>query len=143
MSNLEGIRVAVTGERRTPSQTVGNVVAIVNEIEAMLDDLLAGGPGASIDLRSLPMSPHDYEILRQVLGDGEVSAVVQALGPTHVRETAVSGVWWVSHCNGDDQIVAEFIEIAQAPAILMTHPDDLCDAKNTLRAQLSRVVQTE
>lgn len=143
MSGLEGIRVTAAIADSEPAQTVGNVLAIVNEIEAMLETLVLSGESASIDLRNLPMAPGDYEILRRILGEGEVSSVVQALGPTRVHETAVSGVWWVSHCNSDEEVVAEFIEVTRVPAILTTHADDVRDGLETLRRRLSEACRPE
>jgi hydrogenase-1 operon protein HyaF len=138
MNALKGIPIAAA---ETPPAT-GNALPILHEIETLLAGLVASGKAASIDLRSLPMLPGDYEQLRQWLGEGEVSATVEAFGPTRVRETAVSGVWWVTHYSVDDQVVAEFIEITHIPEILKTHPADARQALETLRSRLLQSADT-
>lgn len=138
MNELKGIPIA---NAETPLAT-GNALPLLHEIETLLNELVTTGKAASIDLRSLPMLPGDYEQLRQWLGEGEVGATVEALGPTRVHETAVSGVWWVTHYNDDDQVVADFIEVAYVPEILKTHPADARQALETLRSRLSQSAET-
>ena len=138
MNELKGIPIATA---EAPLVT-GNALPILHEIESLLNVLVASGKGASIDLRSLPMLPGDYEQLQRWLGEGEVSASVEAFGPTRVRETAVRGVWWVTHYSADDQVIAEFIEIAQVPEILKTHPADARQSLATLRSRLLQSAET-
>ncbi|HYA38821.1 MAG TPA: hydrogenase expression/formation C-terminal domain-containing protein, partial [Candidatus Methylomirabilis sp.] len=42
----------------------GNALPILHEIETLLNGLVTSGKAASIDLRSLPMLPGDYEQLQ-------------------------------------------------------------------------------
>ncbi len=114
----------------------GNGRAILREIEQRLERLLTSGEESSIDLSRLPFGPGDHALLVDVLGEGEVSAVVNSLGPTQVRETAIPGVWWVTHCNADDEVMGEFIEITRCPEILLTPHDDLRDGIEALRVRL-------
>lgn len=116
--------------------SVGNVQAILHEIEALLGGLVDTGVGGSIDLRALPLAPAEYRALEAWLGQGEVQATIEALGPTLVRETAVQGVWWVMHRNRDDQVTAELIEVSFLPEILKTDPRDAQVGLERLRAQL-------
>lgn len=116
--------------------SVGNVQAILHEIEALLSGLVDSGVGGSIDLRTLPLAPAEYRALEAWLGEGEVQATIEALGPTLVRETAVQGVWWVTHRNRDDQVTAELIEVSYLPEILKTDPRDAQVGLERLRAQL-------
>lgn len=141
MNALSDIGVKVVGSAG-PAQTVGNVRAIAHEIETLLGRLIHDGEVGSIDLRSLPMSPEDFANLRALLGEGEVSAVVNALGPTEVRETGVRGVWWVTHRNSEDDTLVELIEITHVPEILKAHPDDVEDGLEWLRARLAENDQT-
>ena len=138
MNNIRGIPIAAA---EAPLVT-GNALPILHEIGTLLNGLVASGKSASIDLRSLPMLPGDYEQLQQWLGEGEVSATVEVFGPTRVRETAVSGVWWVTHYNAEGQVVAEFIEVAYVPEILKTHPADARQALETLRLRLMQSAET-
>jgi hydrogenase-1 operon protein HyaF len=123
--------VAVSGET-----SAGNVMAIVSEIEALLGALVVTGCGGSIDLRGMPLSPGEYETLADFLGEGEVSADIDALGPTRVRETGVPGVWWVQHRNSSDQVTAELIEVTYLPEILRTDPADARAGLERLRDKM-------
>jgi HupH hydrogenase expression protein, C-terminal conserved region len=143
MNHLKGIPIAMEGTFPEPAPSHGNALPLLHEIEVLLNDLATTGKSASIDLRSLPMLPGDYENLRETLGQGEVSATLDALGPTHVRETAIHGVWWVTHHNSDDTIVAEFIEVTHMPEILRTHPADVIVGLELLRSRLTRTTETE
>jgi len=103
----------------------GMAHAVMNEIAAHLEKLAGRGEAASIDLRSLPMTDMDREQLEMVLGQGEVSAVIELAGLTEVRETAFSGVWWVRHMGQDEQVAYEEIAITRIPEILKTQLDDI------------------
>ncbi len=85
------------------------------------------------------MRAGDRAILESTLGKGEVSAEIHALGATRIRETAIHGVWWVSHCNSGDEVVAEFIEIAHFPAILAAPEEDILEGLLQLRAALAEM----
>jgi hydrogenase-1 operon protein HyaF len=113
----------------------GCLPAVISEIGEKLDALLATGRGGSVDLRSLPMTPAERGQLAAFLGDGEVSARIDALGPTYVRETGIAGVWWVEHRNEDGQVTAELVEVTYLPEILRTDPADARVARERLHAQ--------
>jgi hydrogenase-1 operon protein HyaF len=108
----------------------------------LLNDLVTSGKSASIDLRSLPLLPGDYEKLKEVLGQGEVSATIDAMGLTQVCETAVHGVWWVTHYNSDETLIAEFIEVTTMPEILRTHPADAHAGLELLHSRLTPATET-
>ena len=138
VNHLKGIHITVDDAFPEVALSHGNAMPLLYEIEFLLGDLLATGKATSIDLRSLPMLPGDYEKLREVLGDGEVSATIDAMGPTQVRETAVHGVWWVTHYNSDHTVIAEFIEVTYVPEILRTHPADVRVGLDSLRSRLNQ-----
>jgi hydrogenase-1 operon protein HyaF len=117
------------------------VPALLREIETLLAELVASGRSSRIDLRSLPLLPGDDARLAALLGDGEVDAALQVTGDTRVRETGVSGVWWVTHANADGEIVAEFIEVTLVPEILKAHPQDVRAGLTRLRARLAELMQ--
>lgn len=142
MNRLEDIPVTVEGAALGMAASHGNALPLLHEIAILLDDLAATGKSASIDLRSLPMLPDDYETLRAALGEGEVSATVNALGPTQVYETAVHGVWWITHRNAAGDVIAEFIEVTYSPGILTTHPADAHAAAEMLHSRLARPAPT-
>ncbi len=114
----------------------GGVTAVLHEIVELLERLAATGEGGAIDLRSLPMAPGDHEHLRSALGEGEVSASFDALGPTRVRETGVAGVWWIEHRNAHGETLTELIEVTEVPEILAAARQDIGAAAQALRARL-------
>lgn len=135
MSGLEGIPVHV--EAPDLSGTVGNVRAILAELETALHELLNGGREHSIDLRSLPFAPGELDYLREVLGTGEVRIEIEALGKSRINETAVRGVWWVTHYNALDDRMAEFLEISFCPDLVRAHRDDVRESLELLNTRLA------
>ena len=100
------------------------LLALLEELRAMLEKLVNTGIASSIDIRSLPLLPGDYECLKTLLGTGEVTVTVNVLGPSYIKETGVPGIWWVTHCNADDSIMAELVEVASVPEILATKSEE-------------------
>lgn len=141
MSKLETIPVKVIVEPSpsdgtdTAASGSGYTAAILEEIAGLLEQLAQTGEGGTIDLRSLPMFPGDYERLQAALGEGEVSARVEVVGPSEVRETGIAGVWWIVHRSSDGEALTELIEVCRVPAILCTHPADIVAAIRRLRLQ--------
>lgn len=141
MSDLQDITVRV--EEGTGSEPSAQVLAIANEIERHLWIYLQKGETASIDLRSLPMAPGDYQALKVLLGKGEVSARLDALGPSEIYETAVPGVWWLKHHNASNEVMADLIEITACPDILRTQQEDLHEGPERLRARIEETAITQ
>jgi hydrogenase-1 operon protein HyaF len=119
------------------SPVVSVALSILNEITAMLEALIASGKIGSIDLQRQPLSPQDHDKLRDMLGQGELDAQLDCLGPTQIRETAVSGVWWITHYSEDRRIVGEFIEVTTCPEMLITPAEELVSGLSLLRSRLS------
>lgn len=142
MNDLKGIPIAVV-DSGAASALSNNALPLLYEIESLLNDLVESGKSAIIDLRGLPLVPGDYEKLKEVLGQGEVNANLDAMGPTHVRETAVHGVWWVTHHNSNEVVVADFIEVTYMPEILRTHPADARVGLDMLHSRLTRTTETD
>jgi hydrogenase-1 operon protein HyaF len=115
----------------------GGVAALLTEIASLLVRLAETQLPAAIDLRSLPMSPQDRSELQAVLGEGEVRATIEAEGISTLRETRMSGVWWIEHRDAQGELVAELLEIAHVPAILASATDEIAAAARTLREHLS------
>lgn len=132
---LKDIDIQVLGGLDSLSQG-DNARALLHEIAKLLKELLKTDQPSSIDLRRLPMTQEDFELLKDVLGVGEVSAEVINLGPTQVWETGIAGVWWVTHYNEEEEIISEFIEVTYCPEILITPVEDVRDAFEALTAKL-------
>lgn len=107
------------------TSSVGNIAALLAEIATQLALLLGKGTSSMIDLKSLPLSPHEYEQLRFTLGQGEVTARLEAIGPSEIIETQYPGVWWLTHYNVEGDIIADMIEITTVPEILQSQPEDM------------------
>ena len=132
--SLENIAIKLVAD---DAFSVGNVSALLSEIAAQLERLIATGETSLIDLKSLPFAPGEYEQLRQALGQGEVTAHMDAIGPSEIVETQYPGVWWLTHYNIEGDIVADMIEIAPFPNILQSQPEDVRAGLARLQAALA------
>ena len=114
----------------------GNVRPILNEILHAVDRLLETGEPTTIDLASLPFGPGELEHLEATLGTGELSAKLDALGTSRIRETVYPGVWWLEHRNAHDEVVGRFIEVTRTPEILSSQDADITAGRARLEDQL-------
>jgi hydrogenase-1 operon protein HyaF len=142
MSRLTEIPIRIEPAVRSESSAVvgglgGGVAAILSELVTLLERLVKGEAPGAIDLRSLPMSPLDRAELQRVLGEGEVQATVNAQGLSKMRETRISGVWWVEHFDQQNQLVAELIEVSRVPEILSSAADEIAAGARALREQIA------
>jgi hydrogenase-1 operon protein HyaF len=137
MSKLEQIPVQII------QGTTSQVAAILNEIDALLIKLIEQDESSAIDLRSLPLFPGDYEQLKAVLGEGEISVSLDTLGPSEIIETIIPGVWWCTHYNEADEKIAEFIEITRIPSLLQTDPDELQHSRDKLAGLIQQTLEGE
>lgn len=111
--------------------------ALLGEVAALLEHLLASGAGGIVDIRGLPMTPADRLWLLGQLGRGEVEILLDINGRSRIAETAFSGVWWVEHRDDQGRLISEFIEVAFVPELLAAHPDDVAAARDGLRRRLT------
>jgi len=116
----------------------GGVKALLHEVLTMLERLVSTGTEGAVDLRSLPMTPDDWQGLYAALGEGGVDAVFESNGRSRVRETAVPGVWWIEHRDADDNVVASFLEVTTVPPLLTTDLVDVRAGIPRLRAMLTQ-----
>ncbi len=141
---IEGPAIA-GGPRNDPAPSPGldfgvtsaGVSALLAELARLLDQLAAKDIPAAIDLRSLPLSPHDRTELERALGQGEVEASVNADGVSTLRETRIAGVWWVEHRDAQGDLIAELLEVTRVPEILASASDEIAAAARALRERLS------
>jgi hydrogenase-1 operon protein HyaF len=113
----------------------GNVRPILNEVIHAIDNLLDTGEATTIDLASLPFGPGELEHLEATLGTGELSATLDALGTSRIRETAYPGVWWLEHRNAHDEVVGRYLEITRMPEILKSQDADIAAGRARLDDQ--------
>lgn len=140
MSAINDIPVVVDDGTRPPGHPV--LRALLQEIDTLLHDLAEHGKSGSVDLRSLPLFPGDYQMLKDSLGQGEIQVSLYTLGPSTIYETTIPGVWWVTHCNEADEVVAEFIEVTRCPAIMQTPAEELPQAVEQLRELDQKLSET-
>ncbi|MFK5912728.1 MAG: hydrogenase expression/formation C-terminal domain-containing protein [Woeseiaceae bacterium] len=140
MNGLPDIPVIVnysdTNDSDTEYEVTDNVRALLTEIAFMLSALINDDIINSIDIHSLPLLPGEHEAIKTILGQGEVKASFDSLGTTSIYETALAGVWWVTHNNEEGDCIAETIEITTIPAILESQNDDIEAAHLALQEQL-------
>ncbi len=124
MNVLGDINITVDSPDDHPGEA-GNALILLQEIAHALRDLLETGESRTVDLLAIPFGPTDEDRLLSELGQGEVSATLNALGESRIWESRYSGVWVVEHRNLDGQRVAFQIEITKMPEILGAHPADI------------------
>lgn len=107
------------------NKTYGNVRPILNEVAHALDRLLETDEPTVIDLASLPFAPGELDELERLFGKGELTAELDALGASRIRETAYPGVWWLEHRNTEGAVVGRYLEVTRAPEILMSQETDI------------------
>ena len=81
----------------------------------------------------MPFSRQDEEDLRQRLGRGEVSATLDAFGPTVIQETAIPGVWLTEHKDDEGRRLTLHLEVTRIPSILVTPEEDIADGLELLK----------
>ena len=113
-----------------------NVIPLLHEIRHALAQLLEEGKETVIDLRSIPLAPGEEAAIERALGEGEMQAVLSALGPSDFRESSYPGVWLVTHYNHDDKIVGKFVEVAIVPSLLRSQPEDMAAGLRRLEDRL-------
>ena len=131
------IEIPVQAVGAAPDPGGGALTAILFEIASMLETLINDGEADSLDLRRAPLDAAEQHELKRLLGDGEVKATVDSLGPTEITETAIPGVWLLSHRNPAGDIIGEFIEVTAYPEMLASPAADMRAGLRTLRTKLS------
>ncbi len=134
---------AAAGRQPPPdeAETIGaGFAAILGELVQLLERFSETGERGVIDLHTLPMSPVEYENLRDVLGRGEVAAELDIGGPSSIYETSFHGAWWVQHCTPDGEVAAEYIEVAAVPEMLLA---DASEARRDAQRLRTRIAHWE
>ena len=136
MNPFNDIAIEVADITAPDNDLTDNVKAILFEINALQENFVNNSQSGIIDLRTLPMLPGEYNMLKQILGEGEVNATLNTLGSSHIMETALTGVWWVTHNDETGDPLAEFIEITEIPEILKSNKNETEMAYTVLKQQL-------
>ena len=117
----------------TPFPETGNLQPLLHEILHALEELVSTGTGQIIDLRALPLAPGEEKQLLRILGTGELSVRLDALGRSNIQESRFSGVWITTHFNSNGEIMGRFVEITRLPELLAAQPEDMAQGLEALR----------
>lgn len=117
---METFRPPVLPEPEEIAAREGAHIAL-RETLTLLDEVRHGGPNRSVNLGHLSMP--DLKLINQVLGEGEVSALVKSAGDAQVelsiQESVFAGVWRViQSVNG--VVVSDTLELGAVPEVLRT-----------------------
>ncbi len=113
-----------------------NALALLTEITAAVERLLTQRTPTRIDLQTLPLTAADRQRLQTLLGEGEVVCYLNAFGRSTAQESQMSGVWWITHCDEAEQVIAESIEVADFPAFCAAQPEDMAIGLRQLQSCL-------
>ena len=114
----------------------GNVPLLLHELRHALERLLADGTTHAIDVRAIPLAPGEEERLFQALGEGELTAELEAQGRSEIRECAYPGIWCITHRDRAGVVVGRFIEVTFVPALLASQRPDVAQGLEQLRGAL-------
>lgn len=117
---METFRLPVLPEPEEIAARVGAHLAL-REALALLDEVRHGGPNRSVNLGHLSLP--DLKLINQVLGEGEVSAIVKSAGDAlvelNIQESVFAGVWRVIQ-SANGAIVSDTLELGAVPEVLKT-----------------------
>ncbi len=119
-SGMETFRAPLLPEPGEVADCQGGKRAL-REALAQLDRVRQGAGNLGVDLTGLPLA--DLQLVNQVLGEGEVSAVVQGGADSgyalRVQESVFAGVWRVV-ASVDGVVTSDTIELGAIPQALKT-----------------------
>ncbi|ABF08175.1 hydrogenase expression/formation protein [Cupriavidus metallidurans] len=116
-----------------PEEIAGRTAAreALAQVLALLDQAAEGAPGGQVGLLSL--SPEDRQLVNQVMGEGEASAIVREESSSlevRIQESVFAGVWRIMSFNGS-VLVDDVIEVGPVPMQLRITADE--DAESLYR----------
>ncbi|RVU32937.1 hydrogenase expression/formation protein [Neptunomonas marina] len=91
-------------------------VAILARLQEMLSQYKVGNKPYEMVLSELP--DKDLDMLNQILGEGEVAAVVSGTTQVMIQETVMAGVWRLRYQNAQEDTLRETLEVADVPDIV-------------------------
>lgn len=88
-------------------------LAILADIQLMLAQINESGQGSIMTLTTLP--EEDLKLLNQILGEGEVSILIDGENPIRIQETVMAGIWRLRTFDKAGKVLSEAIEVAEIP----------------------------
>jgi hydrogenase-1 operon protein HyaF len=113
MSTFEMPRLPEPG----PERDVAGARDVLEVFVGHMDPWLAEG-GAAPALELVGLSAGTLRVLNETLGEGEVSAIVEAAHEIRVQETVFSGVWRQQHLRGT-QLLHDYLLAAPIPPVVV------------------------
>ncbi len=91
---------------------------LLPELAQALETQKEDAPGQLFDLTDFPAD--DAELIKQVLGEGEVSGLVALPdGVTaQIQEATMAGLWRVRFTGQDGKLIADYLEVSSLPEIV-------------------------
>lgn len=89
---------------------------VIAHLQQMLNTYPAPGNAYSMVLNDLPDA--DLELLNQILGEGEVSIVLDDDTTTRIQETVMAGVWRTRTFDKGGLLIEEAISVADIPEVV-------------------------
>lgn len=117
MNTFEMPRLPEPGPDTAASDVAGARDVLDAFLVHMAQWLAAGGELPALDLVGLPAGV--LRVLNETLGEGEVSAIVEAAHEIRVQETVFPGVWRQQHVQGA-QLLADLLLAAPIPPVVRT-----------------------
>jgi len=116
--DMNTFRMPLVPQRADP-EALSEVRDVLQEFLEALEpwDPAMGGAGPRIDVGGL--SPAAIEVMDQMLGEGEVSIKIEGTRPAHIQESVFAGIWRVCELDAAGRLVADWIEAASIPAMVL------------------------
>ncbi|MBQ0807010.1 MAG: hypothetical protein KBT55_03475 [Porticoccus sp.] len=64
------------------------------------------------------MSDGELNMINQVLGVGEVSAIIEGPAPIEIQESIMAGLWRIHHLDESKKVIGDYIEVATIPSVI-------------------------
>ncbi len=90
--------------------------AFLEQVLVALRDSRAEAPATVLELGE--MDAADRDLVDQVLGEGEVGAVLQGEQPVKIQESVLAGVWRVQYEATDGRVLRDTVEVGAIPRTL-------------------------
>ena len=119
-----------------PEEIAGRAAAreALVQVLALLDQAADGGAGGQVSLQALPSE--DRQLVNQVMGEGEASAIVREESSSlevRIQESVFAGVWRLMTFS-DGALVDDVVEVGPVPALLRVVAEE--DAEREYRPWL-------
>lgn len=119
-----------------PEEIAGRAAAreALVQVLALLDQAADGGAGGQVSLQALPSE--DRQLINQVMGEGEASAIVREESSSlevRIQESVFAGVWRLMTFS-DGALVDDVVEVGPVPALLRVVAEE--DAEREYRPWL-------